>query len=371
MANIEFSSIKGFLEAYSLEPWHWGDERLNKLRLPRLSLKTDDDGALAFNHLVEICENDDRYHKGILRTISGGIRLQTGLGYDIDESRGGLEFIFLDYVDDELIGFRVTIGSASSITNKASVTGRGSYFRMIQEFKKDGIDLKSYAITNGKDVKKQIKKPMIDLTAACFEDITYEHAYHIDFHSAYPSGMCAAYPELKPTCERIYNNRKKSEKDKELKLQMDAAIGFFQSGYCSIDGYGFALANLAKAGVNWCRKSVLALERELWDKGKMVLAFNTDGIWYVDEQGDFSSDWIGEGLGKAGIDHKDCTIRFKSKGAYEYMEDGKYHPVVRGATILDRLKSRDEWEWGDIYDAPIIAFRWDKKARRLRRAETK
>ena len=38
---------------------------------------------------------------------------------------------------------------------------------------------------------------------------------------------------------------------------------------------------------------------------------------------------------------------------YEFIEDGKYTPVVRGKTKLDRVKPRSEWQWGDIfkYDA--------------------
>lgn len=32
----------------------------------------------------------------------------------------------------------------------------------------------------------------------------------------------------------------------------------------------------------------------------------------------------------------------KSKGAYQFVEDGKCHTVVRGTTVLDREKDRED-----------------------------
>ena len=358
-------TLREFIKKHNLETWDYmSGGKVNKVSLPRHVESCCEEGMAATNELLELLERDYPDRK-LGRTRSEGIKQMVRFGWDVDQSPTGIEVVFLDELEDDVVlGFRWSFGAAGSISKESGITGRGSYFKMLKEFEKDGIELLSYAVENGAEVKKQIKKPMIDARPIDL-DVVWDHAYHLDLHSAYPSGMCAAYPELKPTCERIYNNRKKSEKDKELKLQMDAAIGFFQSKYCSVNGYGFALANLAKAGVNWCRKTILGIADELRAKGKYVLAFNTDGIWDVDEQGDFSSDWIGEGLGKAGIDHKDCTIRFKSKGAYEYMEDGRYEPVVRGRTKLDAIKSRDEWEWGDIYKAPVILFAWDPETRRI------
>jgi hypothetical protein len=91
--------------------------------------------------------------------------------------------------------------------------------------------------------------------------------------------------------------------------------------------------------------------RELAEKmkksGRRILAYNTDGIWYVGDV--YHDEGEGKGLGQWENDHINCKIRFKSAGSYEYIENGKYTPVQRGLTKLDSIKPRDEWQWGDIF----------------------
>ena len=64
------------------------------------------------------------------------------------------------------------------------------------------------------------------------------------------------------------------------------------------------------------------LAKQLKDSGRMVLAYNTDGIWYCGEI--YHGEGEGNGLGQWSNDHTNCTIRFKSAGSYEYIENGKY-----------------------------------------------
>lgn len=362
-----FRNVRGFLYVYNVRTWN-GRTKLNKLTLPRFVLPVNETGAKVFNKLVG-CLKEEFYDK-LDRTPSGGLSVlqTTGNGWFVEHTKRGCTLVVLLWLDHlTKVGFRVSFESTAKI-NDLGITGRGAYLTMKKEFAKDGISLDDYAVENGKEIKEsEIKAPMIEMGDSGVCDSTYQHAYHIDLHSAYPSGIIANYPELRPTIERIYNNRKKSEKDQKLKLTLDASIGYFQSQYCRANGHGYALTPLAKAGVNWCHDAINEIADELRSQGKWVLAFNTDGIWYVDLKGDFKSKWLGDGLGKAAIDHSNCKIRFKSKGCYEYVEDGKYHPVVRGQTRLERVKPKDKWEWGDIYDrgAEVIGFRYNERTRRI------
>ena len=132
-------------------------------------------------------------------------------------------------------------------------------------------------------------------------------------------------------------------------MALDASIGFFQSKYCDLNGYRYCLANLSRDAINDNNARIRQVERELIESGRTPLLYNTDGIWYQGEPLESGRDH-GKGIGMWENDHKDCVIRIKSRGCYEYMEMGKYHPVVRGTTLLDRVKCRDQWSWGDIYE---------------------
>ena len=97
------------------------------------------------------------------------------------------------------------------------------------------------------------------------------------------------------------------------------------------------------------------MAKELLNYGFKILAFNTDGVWFCGDLKLFPREkWEKltgiKKIGNFSIDHKNCTIRFKSVGSYEYMENEKYTPVVRGLTRYDRAGlARDEWKWGYIY----------------------
>lgn len=367
-----FRSVKQFIYVYNVKTW-WPTpgKKLNKLNLPRFILPCNEIGATVWNKLIDCLKEE--YYDQLDRTPSGGLRVMqtTGNGWYIEQSKRGCTLVAYLWLNQfRHVGFRVSFESTAKI-NELGITGRAAYFKMRDEFKKDNINLDDYAVENGKEIKEEIKKPMIELGTFTQTDNTYVNASHIDLHSAYPSGIVANYPELKPTIERIYNNRKNSKQDTNLKLQLDAAIGYFQSEYCTINHNKYALAKLAKAGVNWCYDTINEIAEELNSQDKTILAFNTDGIWFIDTGKRFKSKWIGDGLGKAAIDHTNCKIRFKSKGSYEFIENGKYTPVVRGSTRLDQIKSRDQWKWGDIYqkEASIIYYRLDEKTHKLQKGE--
>ena len=64
-------------------------------------------------------------------------------------------------------------------------------------------------------------------------------------------------------------------------------------------------------------------------------------------------------MGEWHNDHINCTFRAKSSGSYEFIENGKYHPVVRGITN----SSKKNWEWGDIYTkkAEMVLFKFSEE----------
>jgi hypothetical protein len=126
----------------------------------------------------------------------------------------------------------------------------------------------------------------------------------------------------------------------------------------------YRFANLSRDAINRNFSKVLKLSDKIEKAGYKILCYNTDGIWYQDlnNSGAYSDNDEGLGIGQYSTDQSACTIRFKSKGSYEFIENGEYTPVVRGKTKLDLILSRDQWQWGDIYksEAEPIKYQFDE-----------
>ena len=118
------------------------------------------------------------------------------------------------------------------------------------------------------------------------------------------------------------------------------------------------LAHISRYAIARNNQKIDAMVEWLKANDRIPVLINTDGIWFIGAPTNLSSKLLGE----FEEDHKNCTLRIKSSGAYEYIEDGKYHPVLRGKTKLDRIKPRDMWQWGDIYqeDAQPIMLTFNK-----------
>lgn len=255
---------------------------------------------------------------------------------------------------------RLCVGKADQ--KDVPISGRQAFQILKEELASDCVDLESYALETKEDglaVKGEIEKPLIQSIVPDKE--IFEHVYHIDFHSAYPGAMVETYPEFTKTFTRIYNNRKSGkDKDKLLKLALDASIGFMQSEYCS---YKYAL--LSKAAINTNNKKMLALSDFIESQGGDIIAYNTDGIWYKRDEGPIHGEGEGKNLGTWENDHFDCTWRCKGCN-YEYLEVNQetgelvYTPVVRGFTRLDKIKPREEWKWGEWLEEPVLTFKWNE-----------
>lgn len=233
------------------------------------------------------------------------------------------------------------------------ISGRDSFQRFRAELKRDGVDIENFAIGNGKELKSTIDfgNPVIQFDES-LKDKVIDNVHHVDMASAYMYFAGIYHPEWEKTIRRIYDLRKS---DSIYKHILTHACGFFQSQYCILQGHGYALADVASFAIRSTAIAVKKMAKELTNYGFKILAFNTDGVWFHGDlkllpQEIFEKFTQKKEIGKFSIDHKNCTIRFKSVGSYEYMENGKYTPVVRGLTRYDRAGlARDNWKWGYIY----------------------
>lgn len=233
-----------------------------------------------------------------------------------------------------------------------TVSGRKSVLELYKIMDKYNIDMSKYACTNGIKIKQEISMPHIKLLSQAFSNKHLRHCYHLDFHSSYASRIVEAIPELREVYEELYYQRK--ENNDLFKHVLTNSIGCFQSPYCPDykdrrKSNPYMFAELSKIAVNGTRRKVEEYIEKLNNAGMIPLLTNTDGIWYYSNKGPFHDEDEGEGLCKWCNDHLDCDLLIASVGAYQYLENGVCHTVVRGTTTLDQIKSRTDWEFGDIY----------------------
>jgi len=324
----------------------------NQYKMPCTQLDPTEENAKFMNDLVKIFKK--RHYNKIERTKIGSYSYSRTIvpAYDFRATKSIFE---LTVVDEYMyrIQFRTVNTATADDGTDTTLFGRDAFKLFKKMCLDNNIDLDDYAETDGRKHKEEIEKYMIDLTMFGMPGKTYKHCHHIDFHSSFPSGLVNTHPEFRPVIETLYAGRKSKP---EYKYILNATIGYMQSIPCCSAKW----AALSRDAINDNNKRVRELYNRLLDNGFVPLAFNTDGIWYY---GDGPKDIYhgqGEGLNicEWGHDHIDCTLRFKSKGSYEFIEDGKYQAVVRGRTYYDRIVPRENWVWGDIFreDAEVLKF---------------
>ena len=117
---------------------------------------------------------------------------------------------------------------------------------------------------------------------------------------------------------------------------LNLTCGYFQS--LKDNRIKAKLAHISRYAIARNNQKIDEMVQWLKANDRIPVLINTDGIWFIGAPTNLSSKLLGE----FEEDHKNCTLRIKSSGAYEYIEDGKYHPVLRGKTKLDRIKPRDK-----------------------------
>lgn len=235
--------------------------------------------------------------------------------------------------------------------NDKEIKGNNAFKELNKICKRFKIDLNKYKIKNGYEIKKQIEKPLIKLEHNMYQGIVFEKAHHLDINSAWPASLVRTHPEFAPVIDYVFQ-KKKELKDQGIKGDKNIykAILNFSIGYMqSFKAYHRAAwAHLSRDAINENNRYMRELADKLKKNGRTILAYNTDGIWYCGDI--YHGENEGKGLGQWENDHMNCKIRFKGAGSYEYIENGKYTPVVRGLTKLDKEGiPRENWNWGDIF----------------------
>ena len=308
--------------------------RLNYLLIPVSTFDITEEGAKGFNKIYFWLKRQ-KLHK-LERTPSGSIKNGPHVkrpAWDVKSNHYCVELTVVMEGMAWRIQFRTKLPKGMS--------GKKAFTVFKRLLLKDGIDLDQMAIENGAEVKKEIEHYLVKVHHKFFIDKVYKNAHHIDFHSSFAGGLANTHPEFKKTLETIFENREKDEINKNI---LNFSIGYMQS----LQGCQAKWAHLSKDAIADNNKRVLNLVEKLENSGRTVLLLNTDGVWYNGPL--YHGEGEGSGLGQWENDHKNCQFRMASAGAYEFIEDGIYHPVIRG--IPNDTKT--EWEWGDIYKEKAI-----------------
>lgn len=321
------------------------------------NIKPTDVGMEEFNAVYFYVK--DLKLRRLVRTKSNGISLDRrnffGSGYDVIQTRIMVELLVVYQRKFYKIHFCQPTGEPGG----PPISGTRAFQVFREELEKDGVDIDAFMIDNGFEVKETIESPMICMERDNLKHETIKNAHHIDFHSSHPAGMAKYYPALRPTIERIYQMKEEAPKGSEER-ELYKAILNQTWGYLQAHHIGAKWAHISRDAIMDTNDRLLALASELRAAGRKIIAFNTDGIWYYGEQ--YHGEGEGPDLGQWGHDHTNCVIRFKTAGAYEYIEDGVYHPVIRGWTTLDQIKDREtEWVWGDIYKAAEYKYKFTEE----------
>ena len=332
--------------------------RPNSKLIPATAVKLSEENVQWFNEIVAKYRDDKKFHR-IIRSRSNGISLSTRFpAFDVRRTRSGVELTVI-----EIEGlFRLQIRNLGSEPGN-HLSGAQAFKIFRETCFRFGVNLEDYAIADGSKVKESIEKYMIALERPSVKDhIFKEKAHHIDFHSAFPSGLIATHPEFTEAITHLYNGRDDHPEYKEV---LNMAIGYMQSRACCKAKW----AALSKDSINENNRRVREIASRLRESGRIVIAYNTDGIWYYGEV--YHGQGEGDGLGEWSNDHINCTLRYKGPGAYEFIEDGNYTPVVRGRTRLDDYRPRDQWHWGDIYDhdAQPSIYYYDEETMQIKRRD--
>lgn len=318
-------------------------DRLNYYKLPITAYNFSEENCMMFNHIVSCLEGS---HFGkIKRTPSGGISAEVGdlPAYDVRYSGGCIEITIVNHKGSFRLQWRNSPLEAFE-DKSLRMSGHQAFSAFKSVCSRFGIDLSRYAHLNSKQAqmeKDQIESAIIRVVSKKFVDREFKNVHHIDFHSSYMSGLVNTHPEFGDVVKYIYENRKQD--DFKFKAILNMTQGYMQSKLCN-----YKYAHLSRDMIKDNNDRIRALVDKLMKNKRLPLLINTDGIWYQGEL--YHDENEGTGICTWGHDHTNCTLRIKSAGAYEFIENGEYYPVVRGFTKLDQIKPRDMWTWGDIYN---------------------
>lgn len=333
---------------------------VNYKEIPVECLCLNEENAKYFNEKYQQLKNSD-WNK-IVFTNSGGISISkqnfNPPMWGIKKNDSCIELVI---VAKEMK--RIQMRYSGFDNGKFVISGNTAFRKFYSICKKYGIDLRDYEIDFGMELKKKTKnmrKYMVEVpcNVYCASDKNdnirvFENVHHIDFHSSFMAGLANIKEEFRAPITEIYNKRKE---DKIYKAVLTNTYGYFLS---DIHKAKWALLGLYCVYDN--NERVRRLAEKVEAAGGTVLLYNTDGFWYMGEE--YHGEGEGKGLGEWENDHCAEKFRIKSKGAYEYVENGEVHSIRRGNCKLDKVKPRDSegkgWDWGDIFETTELIWTWD------------
>lgn len=330
-----------------------------------IPLEPTDENTAFWNRLIDACRKERWRHAVMIDGVISTARkdFKPPMYLVDDRSRNGrMLYLIHDWIA------KFYFGSKPNVSDQAGrpLCGKKAFNTLRRELLADGVNLDDYMLSSseyGEEIKTSIRyaiKLCSPLYASQEKDKApiWRNAHHIDFHSSYPAGLANTHPEFRPTLERLFAMRKTA--DIEQKAVLDMSIGFFQSRF--VPRRPFGLANLARDAIEDNYQRVEHLHQSLVKAGRVPLLWNTDGIWYTGAI--FHGPGEGDKLGDWRHDYTNAILRIKSVKAYEFMytdPNGQllYKPVLSGTILLDRIKPRSEWSWGDIFQSDIQVWTVD------------
>lgn len=337
----------------------------NYLLIPVTVIPISDDGVEEFNEILRYHQNLKFYNK-ITRTKSGGISLDRRVYrppmWDVRRTRSCVEITSLLADGMRRFQFRDPISKFKlgendmNIDNTTIISGSKAIKIFANKLKRiSDIDLTDYAIDNGLEIRDTVPRYLIKVNpkfikeTMCIEDaIGYSPAHHIDFHSSFGAGLANTHPEFRDTIQYFFDHRKRHP---EYKSVLNSTIGAMWSPYYKNACY----AHLSRDAIADNNARIERIEADLIAAGRIPLLWNVDGLWYLGEE--YHGPGEGPGLGQWENDHKNCKLRVKTRGAYEFIEDGIYYPVVRGIPNDEKAN----WTWGDIFKYHPSPFGFDEQ----------
>lgn len=321
----------------------------NYKKLPITLIDATVEGCARFNTVYTWIINQ-RDVSLIVRTPSGGISTRfenfRPPMYDLRVDGSVAELTIVAIEGMARVQFRTNYAK-----DETAVSGRTAFIMFANKAKElCGIDMRErYWLPGCVERRSEVPRYIVDCNDILIEEyapisraLIWDHVHHLDFRSSFGAGLANAYPELRPVVEWFFERRDENPRYKGV---INSVIGVMWSAAYDKAGY----LELSKAAIIDNNRRIEEMTARLVQSGRVTLLRNTDGIWYSGKLLP-PDDMAGSGLGQWHHDHVDCRLRIKSRGAYEFIENGVYHPVLRGRTKLDSVKPRTEWEWGDIYN---------------------
>ena len=346
---MRFFEIKDYIEKIIGKGVKQGIGSWNQFKTRPTYLKFNESYEV-WNQVYNFLYNNPDF-KIIKRTKSGGIAkgcksiTQNMVSYDVKHSSSCAR---ITIILGQTI-YVLTCGRDSS-SQEREVQPASAWRIFKEECIKNDINLDNYKIENGLEVKKEVPSPLIRFKNK-YKDVILYNVHHIDFHNSYPAGLCNTHTEFKKVIEPLYKLRNIKPENKAI---LNYSVGCMHSKKFP---WRAQWAHLAKDAITDNNNRILELSKRLEESGCIILGYNTDGIWYRGNI--YHGQGEGDNLGQWHNDHTNCKFRAKSDGVYEYIENGIYHPVVRGSTHLDAIEpDRSNWKWGDIYNNPLYVFRF-------------